>query len=240
MSTISDWLDDYTGADANAPADATAIAYPVDGVSDLGFVLRDIKQVIRDESLNKGWEPDTRVAVRVDNDTFSCASLPNAATVYPSGTPVKLIGGSSTAYGWISRFPAADEVAVTPTGLITAGFGITHVIFGAILPGSDPFHAARGYPAGVGSAMPARLTQWGRFRLVGTDDEAVLPLAKTEPDTDYRVMVQAVEVSAGPAANGAYRVESVVKTTTGITVTMGADPTPGTTVFYEYGIFRGE
>lgn len=240
MSTISDWVADYAAGDTNTPANSTGIAYPVDGSTDLGAVLRDIKKVLRAESLNKGWWPDQRAAVRIDDDTFSCASLPNA-TDYPAGTPVKLIGASSTAYGWISGHPAADEVEVTPAGQITAGFGITHVVFGAILPGSDPENAADSYPAGVGSALPARLSQWGRFQISGNSTVSVqVPLAKTEPDTDYRVMIQAVDVDSGPAANGAYRIDEISKATTSFTITIDAAPGAGTTVYYEYGIFRGE
>jgi len=239
MSTISDWLDDYTGADANEPANATDIAYPADGVSDLGFVLRDIKSVIRQESLNKGWWPDARAVTRISDDVFSCASA--GRSDYPVGTAVKLIGSGGTVSGWVAGHPASDRFTIAPLGQITVGFGVTHAVFSALLPNSDPVNADASYPRGVGSALPARLTQWARFRLRGnTDTQAVLPLAKVEPDTDYRVMVQAVEVNSGPAANGAYRVESIAKTTTDITVTVGAAPGSGTTVFYEYGIFRGE
>lgn len=238
MSTISTWLADYTGTDTNTPGDATGIAYPVDGSTDLGAVIRDIKAVLRAESLNKGWWPDQRAVSRVDDDTFSCATADE--TDYPSGTPVKLIGSGGTAYGWVSGHPAADEFSVTPAGRVTAGFGITHVIFGAVLPGSSPENAAANYPAGVGSPLAARLTQWARFQISETNTTVTVPLAKTESDTDYRVILQAVEVDSGPAANGAYRIIDVAKTTTTIEVTVDAAPGAGVTVYYEYGIFRGE
>ena len=40
MSTISDWLADYTAGDNNDPSNAEGVAYPVDGTTDLGAVLR--------------------------------------------------------------------------------------------------------------------------------------------------------------------------------------------------------
>ena len=42
MSTISDWDAVGTGINLNDPLDGDSIAYPADGVSDLGFVLRCI------------------------------------------------------------------------------------------------------------------------------------------------------------------------------------------------------
>lgn len=238
MSTISDWLDDFSGADTNTPQDATAIAYPADGVSDLGFVLRDIKTVARQESLNKGWHPDTLAANRVSNSVFSCADAD--AADYPAGTAVKMIGGSSNAYGWVKEI-SGHQFTIKPSGLVTAGFGITGVVFSAILPSSDPDNFDESYPKDIGSALPARMTQWGRVQISGNATVSVgVPLAKTEPDTDYRVLIQPVEVDTGPAANGAYRRVVGSKTTTSFVLTIDTAPGAGTTVYYEYAIFRGE
>lgn len=236
MSTISDW--DSVAAN-NDPANGNSIAYPADGVSDLGFVLRDLKKVARQESLNKGWEPDQQAASRISNSVFLCATASQGD--YPSGTAVKLIGGSGNAYGWVSGHPTTTRFTVTPSGLITVGFGLTHVVFSALLPGSAPDNALWDYPAGVGSPFPARMTQWAKVQISGNATTSItVPLAKTEPDTDYRVLVQAVGVDSGPAANGAYRRVVGSKTTTSFVLTIDTAPGAGTTVYYEYAIFRGE
>ena len=128
-----------------------------------------------------------------------------------------------------------------PRGLITVGFGITHVVFSALKPSSNPINEDIGYPVGVGSALPARMSQWGRVQISGNATTSItIPLAKTEPDTDYRVLVQAVGVDSGPAANGAYRRVVGSKTTTSFVLTIDTAPGAGTTVYYEYAIFRGE
>lgn len=235
MSTISDW---DTTAGNNDPQDSDSIAYPADGVSDLGFVIRDLKTVARQESLNKGWWPDVRAASRLSNNAFSCASVDGSD--YPIGTAVKLIGGSSNAYGWI-RDISGNDFTVKPSGLITVGFGITGVVFSALLPSSNADNFDQSYPQDIGSALPARMTQWGRIQISGNATTSVtVLLAKTEPDTDYRVLVQAVEVDSGPAANGAYRRVVGSKTTTSFVLTIDTAPGSGTTVYYEYAIFRGE
>ncbi len=237
-TTISDWFDDYTALDLNDPGNAEGIAYPVDGTTDLGAVIRDIKAVIRQESLNKGWWPDRRTANRVNNNTFRCVDVDGGD--YPVGTAVKLIGSGGTAYGKVKSISGHD-FTLNPSGLVTVAFGITHVVFSVCLPGSNPFNFDDGYPRDIGSPLPARLSQWGRFQISGNaTTSVVVPLAKTEPNTSYRLITQAVEVDSGPAANGAYRVNAITKATNQFTFEIDAAPGVGTTVFYEYGVFRGE
>ena len=73
-----------------------------------------------------------------------------------------------------------------------------------------------------------------------TADGAWVWVQGLEPDTDYRVMIQPVGVDSGPAANGAYRRVVGSKTTTSFVLTIDTAPGAGTTVYYEYAIFRGE
>lgn len=236
MSTISDWLADYTAGDNNDPSNAEGVAYPVDGTTDLGAVLRDIKAVTRQESLNKGWWPDRRTATRVSGSVFTCVAVDGSD--YPVGTAVKLIISGSPVYGHVSAI-SGNDFTVKPAGIVNPG--LTHVVFAAVLPGSSPFNFEDSYPADVGSPLPARLTQWGRFQISGNaTTSVVVPLAKTEPNTNYRLLTQAVEVTSGPAANGAYRVNAITKATNQFTFEIDTPPGVGTTVFYEYGVFRGE
>lgn len=236
MSDISLWAADYTALDLNEPRNSTAIPYPVDGTDDLGAVLRDIKAVIRQESLNKGWEPDQYEATRVNDSRVVIGGVGGALNeLYPVGTAVKLIGASSNAYGWISVVDSSS-ITLKPSGLVTVGFGITHVKFSVFLPSSSVANFVD-----IGSALPARMSQWGRFQINGNaTTSVVVPLAKTEPNTNYRLIIQAVEVDAGPAENGAYRINAITKATNQFTFEIDTPPGVGTTVFYEYGVFRGE
>jgi len=238
LSDISLWAADYTALDLNEPRNSTGVAYPVDGTDDLGAVLRDIKAVIRQESLNKGWYPDKFPATRINDNTARCVDLDGSD--YPVGTAVKLTGSGGTAYGWVKSI-SGHNFTLAPSGLVTVAFGVTEAEFSVFLPGSNVFNLQDGYPSGIGSPLPARLTQWGRFQISGNaTTSVVVPLAKTEPNTNYRLLTQAVEVTSGPAANGAYRVNAITKATNQFTFEIDTPPGVGTTVFYEYGVFRGE
>jgi len=60
-----------------------------------------------------------------------------------------------------------------------------------------------------------------------------------QPDTNYVVLMQPVEAATGSPAAGAYRVQSIAKTTAGFTITLEAAPGAGTSVTYRYLVHRG-
>lgn len=255
MSTISDWKADYTGADTNIPQADTAIPFPPDGTTDLGAMLRDAKAVVRQESLNKGWEPDSWPAEFVDERTFRINTTTNLLALYPPDIAVKCDLGSSTVYSWVAsaRIAASDPSPGNPTlfdfalnaSVLTNS--LTTVTFSAFKPPSSvDRHISRIsgltysiYPYGRGSALPQRVTQFGAFRVAGSAaNSATVMLAREEFDTAYRLLLQTVD-STGSPADGAYRVVSVSRETDSIAVTFASAPGALAAIVWEYCIIRG-
>lgn len=236
MSTISDWLSDYTAGDTNFPQDAEPVPFPVDGHGDLGFVLRDIKANARQQTLDRLFEPDTRAATYIGTTSFSCAG--NLLAMYPLGTAVQFVVAGGTVYSWTcnATFGAGVTTFTISTAVLTNP--ITSVRFSALKPGSTAALAANGYTDGIGSPFPLRLGQRGQFQITDPGTTAAVEFLHPEINTTYRVLIQAISQS-GVSVNGAFRYNDITKTTTGFTLTIGQAPGGGVVNVYEYQIVRG-
>jgi hypothetical protein len=180
MSTISDWEADYTGADTNVPASSTAIPFPANTTTDLGEVLRDTKAVIRSESLNKGWYPDSVAATYVSSTQFTLVG-----DVTDSWTPsvaVKL-NQSNTVYTWIKDVNLSGgntDVIITNAALTNT---LTTVTRGAFMPPSTPSRSENfGYPMGTGSSLPPRVSQRGKFVVSDSTNTVTVPFIRKKPN----------------------------------------------------------
>lgn len=235
MSTISDWTDDFGGADLNTPQGNTGIAFPANATTDLGFIIRDTKAVIRQESLNKGWQPDATVVTRLGNTSFSVSG--DLRTTYPPGTAVRL-DGDSTIYTFVQAlsFANSNTTVTTASGTIPANTDLA--IFSALLPASHPGSVAAGYTADVGSCFPYRISQWGRFETTTANLPVTVYFAKTEPNATYRLLLQVVGVANGPADNESYRPLGIEKST-GSFLLSTPDPGFGPTLYWEFAVVRG-
>lgn len=236
MSTISDWLADYTAGDTNFPQDAEPIPFPVDGVGDLGFVLRDIKAVARGQTLDRLFEPDTRAATYVSSTSFTVPT--DLRTTYPVGIAAQFVLAGGTAYTWIKTATFAAGVTTFGTSTAVLTNPITSVRFSALKPGSTAALAANTYPDSIGSPFPYRLGQRGQFQIT---DPAVLAQVKflhQEIDTNYRLFIQAISQS-GASANASYRYIDIVKSKVDFVLRIGGAAGGGFVNVYEYQIVRG-
>lgn len=238
MSTISDWLDDYTGGDTNVPASNTAIPFPANTTTDLGETLRDVKHVFRQESLNKGWQPDAVAATYVSNTSLTLTGDVGAS--YPPGTALKCALGNSTVYTWVQDVSVSGNTTIDVSSTVLTN-ALTTVTRSAFLPPSNPIASNEwDYPMGVGSALPPRVSQIGSFRMSETTNTATVPFTKVEPDTNYRVLIQLVDsvsLFAGSAYN-AQRFTSITKANSSMTVTLAAAPGGGNYCEFEFALLR--
>lgn len=234
MPSITDWKDDYGGADTNIPQSNTAIPFPANMTTDVGQLLRETKAVIRQESFNKGWEADAYVGGIADPDhlTISAGTL-DFTTLYPPGTAVKCVLTASTVYSWVKAISfAVPNNFVTLTDPVLSG-PTASVVFAAAKPSSLATPV-------LGSALRPVLSQWGRFQISGNSTvQVTVPLVRKERDTNYRALIQTVGVAGGTAQDSAYVVTDVTKANTSIQVTVEEAPGTGITMFYEYGLVRG-
>lgn len=237
MSTISDWVADYGAGDTNNPQTATAIPYPVvnDG-NGLAEKLRDIKAVIKSESQNKGWEPDARAATRVSDYQFTLAA--DVRAIIPVGTAIKLdLGGGSKAVVYLTDIDGAGTLlTVSPSSVAV---GLVSARFSALKPGSTPTRNVFGYPNGVGSPLPNRISQHAYFQVSETTATVTVPFMRTERDNGYELLLQAISAAGGSPPNSHYRVIDVIKTTTGFTVIFDGAPSAGVTALWEYAVVWG-
>lgn len=236
MSTISDWLDDYTGSDTNDPQGSEAIPYPADGTFDVGAVLRDFKAVARAESLNRLWEPDALTVTYVSSTTFKKTG--DYRTTYPLGTAVKFVLAGGTVYSWIVgvSYAASETTWEVATAILTNP--ITSATFSAITPGSSFARESTTYPSGQASVFPQRVVQRGEFQITDPATSVTVEFLYAEPDTGYLPLVQPISQAGGAAPNGAFRITDITRTTTGFTMTIDAAPNPATSMLWEYLIVR--
>jgi hypothetical protein len=235
MSTISDWEADYTGADTNVPASSTAIPFPANTTTDLGEVLRDTKAVIRSESLNKGWYPDSVAATYVSSTQFTLVG-----DVTDSWTPsvaVKL-NQSNTVYTWIKDVNLSGgntDVIITNAALTNT---LTTVTRGAFMPPSTPSRSENfGYPMGTGSSIPPRVSQRGKFVVSDSTNTVTVPFIRTEPDTNYRVLIQLVSSDLLVDLD-AQRFTTITKSTSNMALTLAAAPGASHTLEFEFALVR--
>lgn len=241
MSTISDWTTGYPSPDTNpAPLTGTSIPFPVSGSgTDLGAVIRDRKAVIRAESLNKGWYPDSVAATYVSTSRFTLAG--DVHDEWPPGVAVKATLSGSTVYSWVADsvfIAGSTRIDIADTGLDAT---LSVVTRGAILPGSTPV-LDRGwdYPMGVGSPLPPRITQRGKFRISSGTLTVTVPLMRTERDTDYTPLLQVVDLGTASAyALDSFRVSSVTKGTSSFTVIIAGSHAEATPMTWEFCLVRG-
>ncbi len=237
-TTISDWTDDYGGADANLPQSGDPIPSPVDGTYDVGAVLRDSKAVTRTETLNRGWEPDALGSITgLSTTTFKKTG--DYRTTYPLGTAVKIQHADLTiVYSWIVgvSYAAGETTWEVASAVITGP--ILYVWFSSLLPGSSYAREYATYGRGVGGPFPWRVTQRGEFQITDPAVSVTTVFLYEEPDNDYLPMIQPISQAGGAAPNGAFRIISVTRTTTGFTMTIDAPPNPATSMLWEYLIVR--
>lgn len=77
----------------------------------------------------------------------------------------------------------------------------------------------------------------GSFTVSDTDDEATVSFTTEEASADYKVFVTAQDFT-GAAADGAFTVKKVAKTTAGFTVTLAAAPGASTNVTFDFWVRR--
>lgn len=236
-TTISDWTDDYGGADANLPQGTDPIPDPVDGDYDVGAVLRDSKAVTRSESLNRMWEPDAITVTALSTTTFKKAG--DYRTTYPLGTAVKMeLVSAAVVYSWIVNVSYAAGETTWEVASAVIAVSITQMWFSSILPASSFARESATYGRGVGGPFPWRVTQRGEFQITDPATTVTAVFLYEEPDTAYLPMVQPISQAGGAAPNGAFRITDITRTTTGFSMTIDAAPSPATSMLWEFLIVR--
>lgn len=237
MSSITDWKADYSGADLNVPADATAIPFPANTTTDLGETLRDTKAVIRQESLNKGWFPDAYTATFVNTTKFTVGS--DITAFVTTGSAIKAALGANTVFTFARdvSYGAPNTSVIVGNAVLTNA--LTTVIGGAFRPPSNPLRNFQtGYPLGIGSSLPPYVSQLGRFMLKQATTTVTVPFTKTEQDTNYRPLIQPVTFDAY-ASLDALRITTISKATTSMDVTIAAAVGGTNQVEFEFALVRG-
>lgn len=234
MSVITDWADDYTSADTNTPTSATAIPYPAAGTTDLGEVLRDVKKVIRTESLAKAWETTASNAAYVGTSTFTVAG--NLIATYPAGMALNLNLNGTFVYTHTRGLSYSAPNTTITTQRAVLNSDLTEVKFSTILPASTP--AMGVYPADVSSSLPWKITQMGQFDVYATETSTYVGLPRTEYDGLYVVLLQPISESGGTATVSHYRVTEVSRSTTHFDPSFASSPGGSVRVRWEYCIVR--
>lgn len=94
-TSITDWHDDYTGADTNTPTDSQSISGQLDDE------VRNIKSVVRGESNYKNWEQPGLTPTYVSSTSFTFEGDQRDIAIV--GRKLKATVNSRTVYGFVSN-----------------------------------------------------------------------------------------------------------------------------------------
>lgn len=204
---ISDWS---TTAASNPPEDGTLIG------RNLSDQFRNLKSVVRSESLNKQW-------IKL-SDTVTTTSASARFTAAFATT-----AGNLTAY-----FPVSRKVRLIPTG------GSAGTIYGGIIGSSytsftsitvialdgAPVNSTE-YSVSIGTEDPGKTHlpiygQEGTLTISGTSTNGTLTFGRVEPDTAYFVKTTIISTNSGVA--GADIVTGLTKSTANCVISLAAAP----------------
>ncbi len=234
--TISDWKADYTGADTNLP---TASQSPT-----VGPELREIKAVIRGETLNKLFASDKIPAFYVSgDDTFY---IDDTALTLDYPTDAEFLPGECLLLSLDDGTSVAEYWAVVKTVTLGPGIVTFSVFTGVHLNGTDgtlvamrrsiyrvpihPSHAAYGfYPPAMKlerdqtSSLPAKV--WsiaGQCSGTNTVFKVAFPV---KIPTGYQVRIfGTLGGFTGGTSAGSMRIQSITHDQYEATVTLQAAP----------------
>lgn len=245
QETISDWS---TNALSNTPANGTALTTTGDGtLNDKAF--QEPKAVVREESLNKGFEPDVFTASQINSRTFQIAGIDLRDNYAPYDTVLlyKAAGGVTPVTGTIQSISlsGADTriVLFDVRGYDNAEEDIPGMIDRARFSAFRSrlrFAELRTYLATPSVQLPSfvpRLFQAGTISIRGTDFFGTSFLPFIEPTNKYFVSVQVID-STGDPPEGAFLLRRVTKHTNKLTVTLCEAPGEGNTVVLEFKVYR--
>jgi hypothetical protein len=222
---IDDWVSDFTGGDTNDPQNGDTPA--------LGTELREVKAVIRGESLNK-WFESTKIEVTYDSggNTFLVpqAELDMPPSLDPQpGEVLLLTQTGEPAEFWAvvtERVLVSTDVAITVATGVTLDADLTHMRRSIFRP--DPHPANLNYATQFKrvSPLPAQIfTTYNRCD--GTNQTFTLGTPFFIPAAlNYRVFCTPVDSSLAANA-GAYRVRGINKSTSIVEITLNDAPGSG-------------
>lgn len=245
--SITDWHADYGGADTNVP---TAGQAPT-----VGPELREIKAVIRGETLNKyfrsdklpafrsGGDPDD--TLRVDSTLLSVDGIPTDANILPGETLLVTLNDPDAFEYW----------AVVKTVTLGPSVVILTLFTGVHLDGTDgtvshirrsiykvPVHPSSAVdPAyietlGQVSSLPARVsTVFGQATGTATTIKVGFPF-KIPAAYGIRIFGD-VQTQTGTPPIGALRIKSITHDELEATVTLHTAPGAGNTVAWLFTVY---
>jgi len=246
MSTIEDWVDDYvrnSGLDTNVPQDGTTIT--TSGAASLADTAwLDTKQVIRAESLKKGWEPDARTITQIDGTSFKVASVDLRGTYHPYQA-VRIQRASGEIIGAyvqsIALNGADSDITVFD---IRSDKGVTQTLpsnvnkawFSVYFPRGDPtLIDTHSYDTNMPSLGPL-LWQTVTMKMEDGDAAGKTRLLYTYPDENWFAMAQCVAYTGTPDW-GAFAVEDIVKRDNRLNIALVAAPGSGASVTWQVSTF---
>lgn len=237
MSTIEDWINDYTGADTNDPADAANITTTLDDT------IRDLKANIRTESLRKGFEADAYDASRISNFVIQIDGVDLRDTYHP-GMAVKVLDGAAIKGGFIASMTLSGsdtrltlyDVRTDKGAATTLTASVTKAWFSVYtVRGEQSAMATHSYPD-LPLLLPRRF-QSATITIGGTAVTGGTYLAFPEPNTQYYVAAQVVGTN-GDVNDGSLYVRRVTKSTTTVSIRLYDDPGSGTSVTWQIVVYR--
>jgi len=220
-TSIGDWS---ANAASNPPSDATYIG------GDLAGQWRNMKSVARGESLDKEFERTGLVTAGATGGALSEISFFSDAgdqtAIFPEKRKVRLRptdGSAAWVYSVVilaSFSSTTSVVLVDVSGMVTTGESY-FVDVGTERPGMSP--------------VPL-FTQSGTLTFANTTVAANATFTQVEPDEDY--FAKLTVTATNSADIGSSVVREVVKSTTGLAVTINAQPGASSEVTFAYSIMR--
>lgn len=132
---IYDWINDYDAADAGPPATNSPIGSDTIG-TDLDDQFRNIKSIVRKESLNKSWERWRGLygtLTQLSATQFKVSGAGDQTGIFVVGRRIKAVD-SSTLYGRItaSSYSAPDTTVTVALDSGSLSGSLTEVMLGGI------------------------------------------------------------------------------------------------------------
>lgn len=204
---ISDWS--TTTAD-NLPEDGTLIG------RDLSDQFRNIKSVVRSESLNKQWMKLSDLITTTSSSARFTAQFETTAgdltAYFPDSRKVRLI--------------SLDETATIYCGVIASTYALSRTSM-TLIALDGAVENATEYQVAIGTEDPSKshlptYAQETTVTISGANTSGAATFTRTEPDTSY--FVKTTVISCNSATAGANVVKSTTKNSANCVIGLAAAP----------------
>jgi hypothetical protein len=234
VSEITDWEDDFSGADTNLPQGPDDPGSTGQDTS-LGAFLREMKSVIRRLSVDMAFG-DPMVATRISDTEIQVPSADLRATVGNGQLLVVQLAASEVyAYANTVAFssPNSQITLLFPTAVVDAS--IESVRFSQFQPKTDEFQRYNSTDPRIPAPYPFH-GGWVQAQVgaIGVANSyIVVDLPWVMPSTNYRAFLTAFYDTGVTAGTAICQTRAVTKTTTRVTFQLVEAIAGGTVPYYE-------